>query len=723
MDAFLLDVVRETWAILKDASVFLLFGFLLAGMLAVLVPASAMMRLFGTGRVKSVLWAATVGAPLPLCSCGVIPAALGLRREGATDGATVSFLIATPETGVDSIAVSYALTDPLMTVARPVAGVATAITAGIATNILGPPRSAPHSDAQPVPYAAHGEESIHHHHHAHDHHHHTHSAMPSRDRDATPRGWPRSREAAIDAARRINDYAFRELLDETGLWLALALVISGVFAAALPADLIERYLGGGIGTMLIMLLIGVPIYTCASASTPIAAALVMKGLSPGAALVFLLGGPATNIGSIVVLLRFLGPRIVSIYLASISVVAILAGLTLDWLYVTLVTDPRATFGAGAAWIPEWVKITGAVVLLALLARSFTRTRRAATQWLRPRVAELTGIDPTPRRLAIAATAVAALIYIGSGIVTVGPGEIGVRTRFGRIVDADLQPGLHWRLPWPFESDRLVDRDAVQRLELAAAAAPADPAPRAASLMFGTPPAARSASIVFRNDTPLPESFQLTGDGNLIDLRAVIQYRIRNVPDFVATVREPQPLLRALSQAALRDSVATEGIDDLYTSARDELEVRVARTVQDALDRCRSGIEIMSVRLRYVHPPDEVHDAFRDVASAQEDKLRTINRAAGFAIERVNEARAEAVTLIERALAFKDERTRRAEADASSLARRLDVYAAAPEPAMLRLRLEAAETALQGTPKIVTPGAGGLKEVDLWLFQPFAAGKR
>src|SRR5919199_2478281 len=137
MTDFLLQVLRETWSILEDASIFLIFGFALAGVLAVLVPARAMTRLFGTGRVKSVLWASALGAPLPLCSCGVLPTALGLRRQGATDGATVAFLVATPETGLDSVAVSYALTDPLMTIFRPVAGVVTAIAAGLTTNFLG----------------------------------------------------------------------------------------------------------------------------------------------------------------------------------------------------------------------------------------------------------------------------------------------------------------------------------------------------------------------------------------------------------------------------------------------------------------------------------------------------------------------------------------------------------------------------------------------------------
>src|SRR5437660_8803032 len=136
----LLRIVWETWEILKEASVFLLFGFALAGVLGVLLPSGLLGRLVGRGKVKSVLWASGLGVPLPLCSCGVLPTALGLRRQGATPGATVAFLIATPETGVDSISLTYALTDPVMTVFRPIAGVATAIAAGLATNLFGAPR-------------------------------------------------------------------------------------------------------------------------------------------------------------------------------------------------------------------------------------------------------------------------------------------------------------------------------------------------------------------------------------------------------------------------------------------------------------------------------------------------------------------------------------------------------------------------------------------------------
>ena len=154
---FLFGVLRQTWEILEEASVFLLFGFLLAGMLGILVPGRLLTRLVGTGKIKSVLWGSVVGAPIPMCSCGVLPTALGLRKQGATPGATVAFLVATPETGVDSISLTYALTDPVMTLFRPIAGVATAIAAGLATNLFGAPRSKatePPLEAAKTPAAA-----------------------------------------------------------------------------------------------------------------------------------------------------------------------------------------------------------------------------------------------------------------------------------------------------------------------------------------------------------------------------------------------------------------------------------------------------------------------------------------------------------------------------------------------------------------------------------------
>src|SRR5262249_45194136 len=229
---------------------------------------------------------------------------------------------------------------------------------------------------------------------------------------------------------------------------------------------VERYLGGGLVTMLLMLLIAIPIYTCASASTPVAAALIMKGLDPGAALVFLLAGPATNIGAVIVLLKFLGARVVAIYLGSIAVVSVLAGYTLDWLFIRWQFNPVADITAASGLVPDPLKVASAVVLTALLIRSMWRTPvpeegRRVGDW----VAMATGSRVTARNTALACAVVAAVLYLGSGLFTVGVGETAVRTRFGRIVGEPLGPGLHARLPWPVESHLVVPVDAVRRLEI------------------------------------------------------------------------------------------------------------------------------------------------------------------------------------------------------------------------------------------------------------------
>ncbi len=174
---FLLQVGVQTWWILKEAAIFLLFGFALAGVLAILVPARTLTRFVGTGKVRSVLWAAALGVPLPLCSCGVLPTALGLRKQGATRGATVAFLIATPETGVDSISLSYALMDPIITVFRPLAAMVTAISAGLATNFLGERRLPKEVAADAKEDAAAAPDLCCAHDHEHGHSHSTATAM------------------------------------------------------------------------------------------------------------------------------------------------------------------------------------------------------------------------------------------------------------------------------------------------------------------------------------------------------------------------------------------------------------------------------------------------------------------------------------------------------------------------------------------------------------------
>ncbi len=718
MTDFLVRVAVETWYILKEASIFLLLGFALAGVLAVLVRASTLRDLFGKGKIKSVLWASAIGIPLPLCSCGVLPTGVGLRRQGATKGATVSFLISTPETGVDSISLTYALMDPIVTVFRPLAAMITAVSAGLATNFFGEARSKRRHAGQHEPE-----------HRALDHpddccHEHSHEQVTAGGEQQRP-------VDALDATRRIYRYAFRELLDDTSHWLVLGIVLSGIIAAALPPTFFEQYLGGGFTSMLVMLVIGIPIYTCASASTPIAAAFVLKGLNPGAALVFLLAGPATNIGSLVVLLKFLGLRVVAIYLSAIVVVTLAAGFALNWVYAAWAINPVATFGAGTAFIPEPVKVGGALVLLAFLLMSMRRTAVPGEWlWVRDGFAGLSGLRLTGKGLAWASAALVLALYLWTGVYTVRPGEVGVRLRFGEIIAPDLPPGLHVRLPWPLESHRIVQSDLVRRTELGfRSGAASDLTGQALSrdrLTVGgpsnpVPNTIRSTGFWFQKEAVPEESFLLTGDGNLVDLRFTVQYSVTDPIAYAYRLAQPDDLVRTLTLAALRGVVATGGIDRLYTDQRGAVEDRVMATVQERLDAYDAGIEMVMVRLLYVHPPEEVHGAFRDVASAQEDKLRTINRARTFAVEKVNQAAGEAAAMIENALAFRDEQIRKAQGEAAGFALQADAYRDAPDLTTFRLQLEAIEEVLPGTRKIVRPGGRDVDNFDLWLLKPFGAG--
>ena len=700
-------IAAETWSIMQEASAFLLLGFLLGGVLAVMVPQRLILRLLGRGRIASVLWASAIGVPLPLCSCGVLPAALRLSKQGATKGATVSFLISTPETDIDAIALTYGLMGPRFAVFRAVAGVLTAIAGGIATNLLGERRS-PADDVASAP------ESV------------STTAAPAATPDES--GEPAADPAAATLAarvRRVFQYAFGEMLDEIAHWLVVGIVVAALVTVLVPPTLIERYLSGGLVTMLLMLVLAIPIYTCASASTPIAAALILKGLDPGAALVFLLAGPATNIGAVIVLLKFLGARVVTIYLASIAVVSVLAGYVLDWLFARGQFNPVADIGAASGLVPGPVKLGAALVLTALLVRSLWRTP-VPMEWRRAgdALAAATGIRVTGRRAALASALGAVALYLGSGIFTVGVGEMAVRTRFGRIVGDPLGPGLHARLPWPIESHRIVPVDAVRRLEIGFRSVPrADTAARAFARGYtlvgprDPVPAGGTVGFGYRREKVTEESFLLTGDENIIDVAFTVQYRVEDPIAFAFDLSDPESVVRSVAVSALRAIIATLPVDVIYSNGRDEVERDARGKVQAKLDAYRAGVRVLGVNVLSVHAPEEVHAAFRDVASAQEDRILVIDRATTFAQESVNLAAGEAAALIESALAAKEQRILQAEGDAEAFGLRERAFRRSPDLTRFRLHVEALEEVLPKTQKILRPGRKDLRDFDLWLLEP------
>jgi hypothetical protein len=347
------EIIHHAFDLLLDSAVYVLFGILVGGLLKVFLNPSMVAHHLGTGRISSVLKAALLGVPMPLCSCGVLPAAASLKRQGANNGATTAFMISTPESGVDSIAISYALLDPVMTIARPLAGVAAAVTAGVAENLASRPGANPTPSPDltcPVDSCCDGIDCPP---EAHAKHH----------------SWSQKLLAGLR-------FAFGPLWADLAGWFMVGLLLAGIITALVPPDVMTTYLGGGISSMLLMLVIGVPMYICATSSTPVAAALILQGVSPGAALVFLIAGPATNITSLTVVLKILGKRATAIYLGTIAIAAVLSGLALDAVYSGLALSPKATIGTAAELVPDWAKLAGAVLLLAMSIKPLGRQVRA-----------------------------------------------------------------------------------------------------------------------------------------------------------------------------------------------------------------------------------------------------------------------------------------------------------------------------------------------------------
>lgn len=335
------ELLDNTLSLSLEAAPWLLLGLLLAGLIRALIPETLMQRWLGGNGLWPVTKAAIVGAPIPLCSCGVLPTALSLRKSGASKSSTLSFLIATPETGVDSVAVTYALMGPFMAITRPIASVLTAIGVGVATGIAEPDHSspAPTSPADPGVSAA----------------------------CCSDHGCSTVPDARIPLSRRIGDglrYAFCDLFDEILWWLAIGLVAAGAVMTFLsPSTLAE--VGSGLTAKLVMLLVGVPMYICATASTPLAASLLLAGISPGTVLVFLLAGPATNLGTLGILRREFGTRILTVYLASLIVLTLAAGMVTDWVAGLLSIDLHSELRAAEHVLPHWVQAASATLLLVL----------------------------------------------------------------------------------------------------------------------------------------------------------------------------------------------------------------------------------------------------------------------------------------------------------------------------------------------------------------------
>jgi uncharacterized membrane protein YraQ (UPF0718 family)/copper chaperone CopZ len=320
------------WDLMLEMAPYLLLGFLIAGLLNGLFSKEWLQKQLGKPGWGSSIKAALFGVPLPLCSCGVIPTGVSLHKKGASKGATTSFLISTPQTGIDSILITYGMMGWAYAVIRPIIAFITGILGGFFVDNFDKRKQEMKNTKSCEDCAV----------------------------DTTQQHW-------FD---RIFKYAFVEFLQDISRWLLIGLVLASIISMLIPEQFFEEgILSEPIVSMLLVLLASIPLYVCATGSVPIAAVLLMKGISPGAAIVFLMAGPATNIATFTVIWNAIGKRMTIIYLASIILGALFFGVVIDylmpeaWLSYFSITEMVSEH---EHFLPHWLSLGSAILLTVLI---------------------------------------------------------------------------------------------------------------------------------------------------------------------------------------------------------------------------------------------------------------------------------------------------------------------------------------------------------------------
>lgn len=319
------EIGAAAWQLMLEMAPYLMLGFFLAGLLHVLISPARVARFMGTKGIGSSVRAAMLGVPLPLCSCGVIPTGISFFKNGAGKGATNSFLISTPQTGVDSIILTYSLMGPVWAIARPIVALITGIAGGVVTDKFDPDMPLPSTSTE------------------------------------TPK------TSKLPWFLRIFKYAFVDFLADIARPLLTGIAFAIAITLLIPDDFFTTYLSNPLLNMLLILVAAVPMYVCATGSIPIAAALLAAGVSPGAVLVFLMAGPATNVATITVLWKVLGRKSTLVYLFTIITGALFFGILIDYglpksWFAFHAADPMHTHQHGY----DWLAISCAVALIALI---------------------------------------------------------------------------------------------------------------------------------------------------------------------------------------------------------------------------------------------------------------------------------------------------------------------------------------------------------------------
>ena len=727
----------------------LLLGLFLSGLIHVFIPRQTILRWFQEDSLKSVATSAGIGVPMPLCSCSVVPVVAEMRRKGASRSSCMSFLITAPETGADSILVTNAFFGPIVAIVRPIISFVTAVFAGIFCIGLIRSDANVSRDSQEDAESAESHDHSHDHEHTSDDHDHDHSShkslFPAEDdcyvSYAQLRGfagrWVRGLTAAagrwrhaawlkpdfyrerLDAERRheasdeapaevqgpdfpkvirhVMRYGFVEIADDILFALLVGIALGGVLYLAIPADLMASEYARWLSYP-VMVLIGIPLYICASASTPIAAALVAKGVSPGAALVFLMTGPATNTGTIAIIVSQFGARFTSVYVAAVIVVTVVLGILIDVLLLAAGLSIAVNLDASDSPAILALQWGGAAALIALIVWRFRRGafrsgyddlllnirpvgKRLAGTWARlTRGRGISGafLPNTPAGATLLALVL--VLFIGSGFTRVPPGSVGYGLMFGEVRWRDLEPGLHYLAPRPLVR---VDHWPVREVK----------------------------SIMSEKTHEF-----VSGDLNLMAFRVDVQYRVIDPYIYHYRTKEPESVVAKFIAGHMRSFISARQLEPLLNVHRGPLEDHIRNLFDEpesGRDPVLKSIELVKANLVDVSPTVETASAFREVSSAQEDRERIIVNAQRFLVALTPQAYGNAFYEVEQAEGQAYRKTTSAKAEAEAISAVAGATRTAPNVLRNMLWREKLESALSGNAKVIVPNTQSLDKVALW----------
>lgn len=349
---YIIEFLNDFIKLSNEMSPYLLLGFIIAGILHVYIKKDTIAQYLGANNFKSVIYAALLGIPLPLCSCGVIPTGISFYKNGASKGASVSFLISTPQTGVDSIMVTYSLLGLPLAILRPIIALLSGLMGGLLTNITDRKHI-----KQPTPPPSNVSLSL------------NLNKLQKRETSETCSNTScgcYDNNPKKSKFRQFATYAFVDFMQDIAVWLIIGLGIAALLSVLLPDDFFQLYIGNKFVSMLIVIAASVPLYVCATGSVPIAAMLIAKGLSPGAAIAFLMAGPATNAATITIIGKSMGRNALLTYLASIIGGAIIFGVLIDLFIPVQMLIPNVMLhNHNHEVLPAWIHYASTIIMAIL----------------------------------------------------------------------------------------------------------------------------------------------------------------------------------------------------------------------------------------------------------------------------------------------------------------------------------------------------------------------